>query len=252
MRLKDKAIIVTGAASGMGKAMAELFAKEGGKVTVADLDFDNAKQVADGINSNGGTALAIKVDVSSLEDIQNMVSKTIESFGKLDALVNNAGIMDGMQPLGAVTDELWERIMNVNAKSVMMASREAISHFLENNGGVILNITSVGGLHGGRAGAAYTASKHAVVGLTKSSAYMYYERGIRTNAIAPGAIITNIASSMTNVDEYGYGRQSLGNAVMPRPGNAEEIAAAALFLISDEASYVNGVVMQVDGGWTAY
>ncbi|WP_349630351.1 SDR family oxidoreductase [Lentilactobacillus sp. Marseille-Q4993] len=173
-------------------------------------------------------------------------------YGKLDIVVNNAGIMDNMAAVGDVTDDMWKKVFAVNTDSVMYSTREAINAFLPQKSGTILNIASVGGTNGGRAGAAYTASKHAVVGLTKNTAYMYEPDGIRVNAIAPGGIKTNISESMKGVDEHGMQRQMVRMGLSPEPGSAEEIANAALFLVSDEASYVNGVVLPVDGGWTVY
>ncbi|WP_282155208.1 SDR family oxidoreductase [Cytobacillus gottheilii] len=252
MRLQDKVAIITGAASGMGKAIAELYAKEGAKVVVSDLNFEGAKAAADEINNAGGEAIAVQTNVTSDSDLEQLFNETKKSFGKLDILVNNAGIMDGMEPVGEISNERWDKVFEVNTVSVMKASRIAINLFLEQGHGTIVNNISAGGLYGARAGAAYTASKHAVVGLTKNTAFMYANKNIRCNGIAPGAVITNISSSMTNVSEYGASRQSLGMPINPRAGQPEEIAQMALFLGSDESSFVNGQVIAVDGGWTAY
>nr|WP_252898957.1 SDR family oxidoreductase [Secundilactobacillus odoratitofui] len=174
------------------------------------------------------------------------------TYGGVDIVVNNAGIMDNMAPAGDVTDDMFHRVMAINTDSVLYATREAVKRFLPKHQGVILNTASVGGTNGARAGVAYTASKHAVVGITKNTAYMYEKEGIRTNAIAPGSINTNIADSMKNIDKYGYERQAAGMGTAPEIGSAQQIAEVALFLVSDEASYVNGAIMPVDGGWTAY
>lgn len=252
MRLDGKVAIITGAASGMGKAIAEGYAKEGAKVVVSDLNLDGAKLVVEGIKASGGEAIAVQTNVASEDDLQRLFTETKQAFGTLDILVNNAGIMDGMEPVGEVTDERWEKVFAVNTLAVMKSMRIAINLFLEQGHGTIVNNISAGGLYGARAGAAYTASKHAVVGLTKNTAFMYADKNIRCNGIAPGAVITNIASTMTNVSEFGAGRQSLGLAINPRAGQPEEIAQMAIFLGSDEASFVNGQVIAVDGGWTAY
>lgn len=252
MRLQDKVAIVTGAASGMGKAIAEAYAREGAKVVVSDLNIEGAEEVAANIKANGAEAFAIKTNVSVEEEVEQLFEETKKNFGKLDILVNNAGIMDGMEPVGEISNERWEMLFAVNTTAVMKSMRLAVNLFLEQGHGTIVNNISAGGLYGGRAGAAYTASKHAVVGLTKNTAFMYADKNIRTNGIAPGAVKTNIASSMKNMSEFGDGRQSQGMSLNPRAGEPEEIAEAAVFLGSDEASFVNGQVLAVDGGWTAY
>ncbi|WP_243354402.1 SDR family oxidoreductase [Bacillus litorisediminis] len=251
MRLENKVAVVTGAASGMGKAIAELYAQEGAKVILADFNLEGAEQVANGVISNGGTAKAIKANVAELADIENMIDTAVKEYGTLDILVNNAGIMDGFEPAGDITDEKWDRIFDVNTKGVIRAIRKAIPIFLENGTGIIVNIASTGGFSGAHAGVAYTASKHAVVGITKNTGYMYANKGIRCNAIAPGATVTNIAASMKNINEFGASRTKIPQSVVPRAGQPEEIAKVALFLASDESSFVNGTIVTADAGWTA-
>ncbi|SDX70412.1 SDR family oxidoreductase [Paenibacillus sp. CF384] len=251
MKLHNQVAVVTGAASGMGKAIAELYAKEGAKVIVADLNFEGADQVAQEIVNNGGTAKAIQVNVALLEDIEGMIDTAVSEFGTLDILVNNAGIMDGFEPVADILDEKWDRVFDINTKSVMRAMRRAIPIFLEKGKGVIVNTASTGGYNGGHAGAIYTASKHAVVGLTKNTGFMYAKQGIRCNAIAPGAVITNIASSMKNINEFGLSRSQVVQGLIPRAGSAEEIAKVALFLASDDSSFLNGTVVTADAGWTS-
>ncbi|MFC6259398.1 glucose 1-dehydrogenase [Levilactobacillus fujinensis] len=251
-QLPGKVAIITGAGSGMGRSMAELFAKEGAKIVAADINEDRLNEVVAAIKDAGGEAVASITNVTKEADVVAMVQAAVTNFGHLDILVNNAGIMDNMAPVGTLTNELWDKVMTVNTTSVMLATREALKLFTKQKSGVILNIASVGGLGGGRAGAAYTASKHAVVGLTKNTAYMYENAGIRTNAIAPGGIKTNITESMTGVDKQGMERQSVGMPLSPKPGTGDEIAQTALFLCSDASSYVNGTIVPVDGGWTSY
>lgn len=251
-RLEDKVALVTGGGSGMGRAISRAYAFEGAKVMVADLNLETAQETVDLIKEEGGEAQAIQGNVAIDDECIAMIEATIDSFGTLDILVNNAGIMDGFQPVGEVDDGLFERVMAVNTNSVLYTMRRAVKHFLGHGGGIIVNIASAGGLFGFRAGLAYTASKHAVVGMTKNTAFAYAGDNIRCNAIAPGAVETNIGSTMQNLSEKGAQRQSLGMGINPRVGQAEEIAKAAVFLASDDSSFVNGEVLLVDGGWGAY
>lgn len=252
MKLQNQVAIVTGAASGMGKQIALLFAKEGAKVAVSDLNLDGTNATVQEITSQGGTAFAIKTNVAAEEDVQHLIDTTVNTYGTVDILVNNAGIMDNMEPAGDITDEQWERVFAVNTTSVMRSTRKVLPIFLEKQRGIIINVASVGGLQGARAGAAYTASKHAVIGFTKNTGFMYATQGIRCNAIAPGGVETNISSSMTGINQFGASRQQLGMAINPRMGKAEEIAKVALFLASEDSSFVNGTVISADAGWTAY
>lgn len=251
MKLDGKVAIVTGAASGMGKAIAVLYAKEGAKVILADFNYEGAEAVASGIAANGGTARPLRVNVAELADVENMIDTAVQEFGTLDILVNNAGIMDGFEPVGDITEEKWDRVFDVNTKGTMRAMRKAIPIFLEKEKGIIINVASTGGFSGAHAGAAYGASKHAVIGLTKNTGFMYAQKGIRCNAIAPGAVETNIGSSMTNINEFGLSRAGMTHSLSPRAGKPEEIAQAALFLATEESSFVNGTVLTVDGGWTS-
>lgn len=244
--------IVTGSASGMGEAIAMTYAKEGAKVVLADYNEEGAKIVSQQLNEEGYDTIALKVDVSKKEDVEQMVDTAIEKYGALDILVNNAGIMDGFEPVGEITDEKWDRIFDVNTKGVMFAMRKAVNYWLENDlPGTVINTISTGGLNGAHAGAAYGASKHAVVGLTKNTAFMYAQKNIRVNGIAPGAVATNISSSMDNVSEFGVGRTKITQSVIPSVGESQYIANAALFLGSNESQLINGAILVADGGWTA-
>lgn len=252
MKLEGKVAIITGAASGMGKAIAELYAKEGAKVVVSDINLEAANKVVEDIQKNNGTATAIVANVTKEEDIQNLVDKTVETYGTLDILVNNAGIMDNFVPAAEITDELWERVFAINTTGPMRATRKALPIFLEKGKGVIVNIASAGGLMGSRAGASYTAAKHAVVGFTKNVGFQYANLGIRCNAIAPGGVKTNIATTLTNPNKFGMERATAGQNLNPRNGDPEDIAKVALFLASDDSDFVNATVIAADAGWIAY
>ncbi|WP_411342791.1 SDR family oxidoreductase [Paenibacillus sp. WLX1005] len=252
MKLQNKVAVITGAASGMGKAIAVLFASEGARVVVADLRLEAAQQTVDEIHSAGGQAIAVAANVAQEQDVQQMIDTAVSTYGTVDILINNAGIMDNFTPAEEVTDELWERVFAVNTTGVMRAIRKVLPIFKEQGKGAIVNIASAGGLTGSRAGAAYTASKHAVVGLTRNVGFQYAPLGIRCNAIAPGGVKTAINASMNQVSEFGQQRVMGGMQLMPRVGEPEEIAAAALFLASDDASFINATVLTADAGWTAY
>lgn len=252
-KLENKVSIVTGAGSGMGKAMAILFAAEGSKVVAADISQPRLDALAKEITDAGGIITTVIANVAKEEDIENMIKTATSNFGSLDILVNNAGVMDNFSPVGEVDDALWEKVMKINVEGPFKAMRSAVKIFLEKKAGVIINICSVGGLKGGVAGAAYTTSKHALVGLTKNTGYMYSKSGIRCNGIAPGAVQTNIGETidMTKITPLVNDRIISGMALNPRTGDPSEIAKTALFLASDEASFINGTIVVVDGGWSA-
>lgn len=252
MRLKDKVAVITGAASGMGKATAILYAQQGAKVVVSDLTLEGAGTTVSEITAFGGTATAVAANVAVEADVHKLIKAALNSYGTLDILVNNAGIMDDFSPIGDVRDDLWDRVFDVNVKGVMRATRQAMPIFLEKGAGTIINIASIGGLYGSRAGAAYTATKHAVVGITKNTAFQYAEKGIKCNAIAPGGVNTNIGASFNNANEFGMSRAMAGASYNPRTGEPEDIARVALFLASQDSDFVNGVVITADAGWTAY
>jgi len=252
MKLENKIAIVTGAASGIGKAIAVLYAQEGAKVVVADINLEAAQAVVAEIIAGEGVATAIVANVAKQEDVDNLIDSTVKTYGTLDILVNNAGIMDNFVPVAALTDELWEKVISVNVTGPMRAIRKAMPIFLEKKKGVIINTASIGGLCGSRAGVAYTASKYAVIGLTKNIGFQYALLGIRCNAIAPGGVNTNIGKTIDNPDKFGMERAVSGSGNNPRMGEAVEIAQLALFLGSDDSSYINGTVVTADGGWTAY
>jgi NAD(P)-dependent dehydrogenase (short-subunit alcohol dehydrogenase family) len=236
----------------MGRAMALLFAKEGAKVVVSDINLENLNKVVTEITLDGGIATAVMANVAKEQDIQNIIDTAIDTYGTLDILVNNAGIMDNFVPAAEVTDELWERVFAINITGPMRATRKALPIFIKKGSGIIINIASAGGLLGSRAGVSYTASKHAVIGLTKNVGFQYAKLGIRCNAIAPGAVNTNIGKTIYNPSQFGMERAMAGMNLNPRVGEPEEIAKVALFLACDDSSFINDTVITADSGWTAY
>ncbi|MCC5892059.1 glucose 1-dehydrogenase [Exiguobacterium sp.] len=251
MKLSGKTALVTGAGSGMGLAIAKLFAKEGARIVAVDMNGDAVEAAVRDIKDAGGEAVAVAGNVTKQEDIDKMVETATNMFGSLDILVNNAGIMDNFLTVGEVTDEVWDRVIAVNLTGPMKLARAAIQVMdKQDSGGVIINNASVGGLFGTRGGASYVASKHALIGLTKNIAATYGTfHKIRANAIAPGGVNTNIGATITAPSELGMRAiQGAGEAPMGEP---EQIAKVALFLASDDSSFVNGDVLKADGGWTA-
>ena len=253
-KLENKVSIITGAGSGMGRAIAILFASEGSKVVATDIDQARLDALNKEIKESGGEVTTLISNVAKEEDIDNMINVAVSVYGTLDILINNAGIMDHFAPVAEVDNNMWEKVMKINVDGPFKAMRSALKVFLAKGSGVIVNIASVGGLYGARAGAAYTTSKHALIGLTKNTGYMYSKSGIRCNAISPGAVNTNISDTIdfTKITPLVNDRIMPGMALNPRTGEPSEIAKAALFLASDDSSFVNGAVIVVDGGWSAY
>ena len=251
LKLENKVAVVTGASSGMGKAICELFVREGALVVAVARRVERLEALAASLTGEPGELAVYPGDISKKETNEGMIDFAVEKFGRLDILINNAGVMDDMSPVGDVTDEKIEQVFSVNVYGPLYALRKAVNTFkAQGAGGAIVNIASVGGLRT-VAGAVYCASKAAVISLTKNTAFMYQPDGIRCNAIAPGGIATEISSSMGMPNMAGYGRVQKAMATMPPMGTAEQIAEAALFLASDSASYVNGDVLLLDGGWCA-
>lgn len=249
MKLQGKSIVVTGASSGMGHAIVETFVREGANVVAVARRKERLEELAASLADAPGKVVVYAGDVSLRETNEGMIAAAVEHFGKLDVLVNNAGIMDDMSPVAEVDDDRYEKVMKVNVYGPLCAMRRAVQVFLEQGqGGNIINVASVGALRT-CAGAVYCASKAAVVSMTKNTAFMYMPDGIRCNAIAPGGITTEISGSMGMPNKNGYGRVQKVLACAPAPGEADQIAKAALFLASDDSSYVSGDVLVVDGGW---
>ncbi|MCO4744339.1 MAG: SDR family oxidoreductase [Proteobacteria bacterium] len=241
MRLEGKTAVITGAASGIGRAMARKFAAEGANIVVVDMDEGRLGKVV--------AELECEMICGDITD-EAVIAKMFDRE-KVDILCNNAGILDALTPLHLADDALYERVMHVNVAGPFRAMRAVLPKMVEAGSGTILNTCSAAALTGGRAGAVYTASKHALLGFTRSTAWFYGGQGVRCNAIAPGAIETKMHfRQQPNME--GFAAYQKHFSTMPRQGKAGEVAALAAFLVSDDASYVNGEIISVDGGWNSF
>jgi meso-butanediol dehydrogenase/(S,S)-butanediol dehydrogenase/diacetyl reductase len=251
-RVDGKAAIVTGAASGLGRAAAERLAEEGACVCVSDVDAAAGKAVVDGIKQAGGKAIFVKADVSKERDAERLVNATVKTFGRIDVLVNNAGIRaSGSVHQTSLAD--WEKIMAVDLRGVYLCARFAVPHMLEQRAGSIINISSVSGVLGDYGMAAYNAAKGGVTNLTRNMALDYARDGIRVNAVCPGSIMTPMLEGAYS--EIGHREASRKfNAAYPpgRVGEPREVAHLILFLASDESRFVSGANILIDGGITAH
>jgi cyclopentanol dehydrogenase len=249
MRMENKVALISGGARGMGAAEAILFASEGAKVVIGDVLEDEGRQTEAQINESGGQCLFVRLDVTSESNWQDAIATAVARFGKLDILVNNAGIF----PLGNVEDtseELWDRVMAVNAKGVFLGTKHAIPEMRKAGGGSIINISSIAGLIGSRGAAAYGASKGAVRIFTKSTAIQYAADGIRANSVHPGIIETpmSIPTILTTEEQR---ETQIDRTPLGRIGTADDVASGVLFLASDESSFMTGSELVIDGGLTA-
>ena len=252
MKLDGKVAIVTGGSSGMGRAISLLFAKEGATVVAVARRKEKLDELVAEASGLAGKVIAFQGDISEKLVNEDMIDYAVSEFGKLDILVNNAGVMDEMMPVAEASDELWDKVIGVNLTGPFYSSRKAVTQMLEQGGGNIVNIASIGGLQGSRAGVSYTASKFGLIGMTKNIGFMYANKGIRCNAICPGGVETEIGVGIKNPSQFGIERAMAGMNSNPRSGSAEEIARIALFLASDDSSFVNGTTITADAGWTAY
>lgn len=244
-RFAGKTCIVTGAGSGIGKATALRIAREGGKVIAADWSPKSLDAMIAEYPELG--FVPVSGDISNEDDVAKIVDAC---EGQVDGLVNNAGIMDQFCPIHEVTDEVWDRVFRVNVVGTMRVTRKVLPLMLSAKKGSIVNVASMAGLTGAAAGVAYTASKHAIIGMTKNSSFMYAPTGIRINAVAPGAVRTNIGANFAST----LSAQRLGplmQVVVPPPAEPAELAAAITWLLSDDSPNVTGAIVSSDGGWSA-
>lgn len=244
-RFNDKTIIVTGAGSGIGLAVATRILAEGGNVVASDMSADRLAEFA--ASDTSGRLKTVVSNVTVQSDIDAIVAA---ADGKVDGLANNAGIMDGFVPLHEIEDAQWELVMDVNVTGAMRMARAVLPLMIEQGGGSIVNTASAAGLRGGAAGTAYTASKHAVVGMTKSASVLYATNGIRVNAVAPGGVATNIEGSFRSE----FAGQKLGplfGSLQLPPTTPEVLARSITWLLSNDSENVNGLILTSDGGWGA-
>jgi glucose 1-dehydrogenase len=247
MRLKNKVAIITGGGTGIGRGIALRFAKEGAYVAICGRRKEPLEDVVKMIEENGGEAIYCITDVSSYDQIQEMVETTLMKWGQIDILVNNAGIYIA-HDIASMSEEEWDKVMNVDAKGVFLMSKAILPHLLKQESGKIINIASIAGLFGFVQSAAYCAAKGAVVNLTREMALDYAGRGICVNAIAPGVIESDMTNPLLSDEQTK--KTFLEKIPVGRIGSPDDIAHAAVYLGSDESDYMVGQILVVDGGWT--
>ena len=243
-RFAGKTVVVTGAASGIGRATASRIAREGGRVVAVDVSAARLDEFAGSFPA--GTIVAVAGDITKQEDIDRVVAAAGES---IDALANVAGVNDDFSPLHETTDAMWDRVIAINLTGGFKLTRAVLPKMLAAGTGSIVNVSSEAGLRGNSSGNAYTVSKHGVVGLTRSAAFMYGPQGIRVNAVAPGGVATGIPMP-ANVSEAGSARLAPFQQAIPTIATAEQVAASIVFLLSDDGVNINGAILPSDGGWS--
>lgn len=252
MRFEGKTAVVTGAGSGMGRAMARAFQREGGRVVAVDVRGDAAERTVAELPAEGGRgAFALAVDVTDAAAVDAAIDTAIERTGGIDVLCSNAGVLDGYAPAHETSVEQWQRVLAVNLTGPFLLARRIAPHMAERGGGAIVNTASISSFVAGGGGAAYTASKHGVLGLTRQLAFDYGGSGVRVNAICPGAVATEMTASLRAPSEANaHVDAQIAGTPAGRWAEPEEIAELALFLASDAAAFIHGTPVLIDGGWT--
>ncbi len=248
--LKEKVALVTGGANGIGRATCVAFAKHGARVAVSDIDEEGGEATVRLVEEAGGEAIFLPCDVAEIEQVKNLVEQTVRRFGALHCAFNNAGIEGRNAVAAECTEDNWDRVMAINLKGVWLCMKYEIPRILQAGGGSIVNCSSVAGLVGFRGLAAYSASKHGMLGLTKTAALEYSERGVRVNAICPGVIRTPMVDRVSGNDPE-IERQFVALQPIGRLGEPEEIAETTVWLCSDRAAFITGVALPADGGFVA-
>ncbi|HQA07400.1 MAG TPA: glucose 1-dehydrogenase [Syntrophomonadaceae bacterium] len=251
MQLSGKVAIITGAGSGIGRAIAQLFAREGARVVVSDYIEETGAETVRLIKEDSNEAIFVQADVSQEADVDQLVSQAINKYGKVDILVNNAGISGGLAALTDISAEDWDRVMAVDLKGPFLTSKRVFPEMIINGQGNIINIASMASLAAGRGGLTYTAAKHGLLGFTRQLAFMHGPQGIRVNAILPGPIETPMIERVLAVPQHPV-CQKIRACPAGRAGKPEEVAKLALFLASDDSAFIHGAAYCIDGGYTIF
>lgn len=245
-RFTGKTVIVTGGVSGIGESISMSFAREGANVILDCMPGEAAGPIVlEKILAEGGQAILVEADISKEDDVKMMINKGIEHYGKIDIFVANAAAFDGYKPLLETTEENWDRVVKVNLKGAYFCSKNIITHMLENGGGALIFISSIAGLIAGHGGAAYTTTKHGIIGLSKQITFDYGSKGIRCNSICPGSIYTPLSASALDSQAA---IDKLSKTPFGKHGQPKHISDTVLFLASDEAEFIHGTSLLVDGG----